>query len=194
MKKAFLINAHEAYPFSPGALNTTLIDLATKTLAEKGYEIQVTTMKDDYDVEEEIQKHLWADIVILQTPVNWMGVSWSFKRYMDYVYSAGMDGRLCNGDGRSRKDASKQYGTGGTLTDKKYMLSLTFNAPQESFGHEDQLFFEGKSVDDLFWPMHLNFKFFGMEPLETFVCFDVLKNPQIEKDFVRFEEHLKQNC
>ncbi|NEP84602.1 MAG: NAD(P)H-dependent oxidoreductase, partial [Okeania sp. SIO3B3] len=51
-----------------------------------------------------------------QTPVNWMGVTWSFKKYMDYVYSAGMGGQLCKGDGRTRSDPSKQYGTGGTLT------------------------------------------------------------------------------
>jgi modulator of drug activity B len=32
--------------------------------------------------------------------------------------------------------------------------------------------------------MHLNFKFFGMEPLPTFACFDVMKNPDIENDFI----------
>ncbi|MEM1281890.1 MAG: flavodoxin family protein, partial [Cyanobacteria bacterium P01_H01_bin.152] len=44
-----------------------------------------------------------------------------------------------------------------------------------------------------FWPMHLNFKFFGMEPLPTFVCFDVMKNPNIENDFMHFEGHLNQH-
>ena len=193
MKNIFIINAHEPYPFSEGKLNATLVEKAKANLTQKGYDIKITTMQDDYDVEKEIAKHVWADAVILQAPVNWMGVPWSFKKYMDYVYSAGMDGRLCDGDGRTRKDPSKQYGTGGTLADKKYMLSLTFNAPKNSFDDENQWFFEGKSVDDLFWPMHLNFKFFGMQPLETFVCFDVLKNPSIEDDFVRFEEHLNRN-
>lgn len=72
------------------------------------------------------------------------------------------------------------------------MLSLTLNAPKEAFNDPDQWFFEGKTIDDLFWPMHLNFKFFGMEPLETFACFDVMKNPDIENDFQRFSAHLKQ--
>ncbi|MEO0869847.1 MAG: NAD(P)H-dependent oxidoreductase, partial [Cyanobacteria bacterium J06642_11] len=174
----------------PGKLNATLVEKATNNLMAKGYDVQITTMKDDYDVEQEIAKHQWADAIILQTPVNWMEVPWSFKRYMDFVYSAGMDGRLCNGDGRTRKDPSKQYGMGGTLTNTKYMLSLTFNAPKAAFSDSNQWFFEGKSVDDLFWPMHLNFKFFGMQPLETFVCFDVMKNPDIENDFVRFQAHL----
>jgi modulator of drug activity B len=30
----------------------------------------------------------------------------------------------------------------------------------------------------------------GMEPLETFVCYDVLKNPDIDNDFRRLEAHL----
>ncbi|QDT69361.1 Modulator of drug activity B [Planctomycetes bacterium MalM25] len=122
-----------------------------------------------------------------------MGVSWSFKRYLDHVYSAGMDGRLCSGDGRTRSDPSKQYGSGGKLTGKKYLMSLTFNAPRESFGDPAQTFFEGKTPDDLFWPMHLNFRFFGLEPLETFACYDVMKNAQIEQDFERFDAHLKKH-
>jgi modulator of drug activity B len=75
----------------------------------------------------------------------------------------------------------------------KYMLSLTLNAPKAAFDGPNQWFFEGKGLDDLFWPMHLNFKFFGMKPMETFACFDVMKNPDIENDFIRFEAHLNRH-
>lgn len=112
MKNIFIINAHEAYPFSPGKLNATLVDQAKTELLQQGYDVQITTMQDDYNVDQEIEKHQWADAIIVQTPVNWMEVPWSFKRYMDTVYSAGMDGRLCAGDGRTRQDPSQQYGTG----------------------------------------------------------------------------------
>ena len=36
----------------------------------------------------------------------------------------------------------------------------------------------------------MNFRFFGMKPLPTFACFDVMKNAEIEKDLVRLDEHL----
>lgn len=193
MKNVFVINAHEEYEFAKGQLNQSLTEIALKHLAAAGYETQLTTMKDDWQVDSEIEKHQWADAILLQTPVNWMGVPWSFKKYMDYVYSFGMDGRLCNGDGRTRQDPNKQYGTGGTLAGKRYMLSLTFNAPTESFNNPEQTFFGGISPDDLFLPMHLNFKFFGMTPLKLFSCHDVMKNPQIEDDFVRYREHLAVN-
>ena len=190
MRNVFIINAHEPYPFAEGKLNASLVERATRHLEAKGYEVRHSTMKDDYDVETEIEKHRWADVILLQTPVNWMGVPWRFKQYKDDVYSAGMAGQLCDGDGRSRSDPDKQYGSGGTLFGKKYMLSLTFNAPRDAFNDDSQYLFRGKSVDDLFFPMHMNFRFFGMEPLETFACYDVLKNPDIENDFMRFDRHI----
>lgn len=85
---------------------------------------------------------------------------------MDDVYTAGTGGAMCNGDGRSEDAPKKNYGRGGTLTGTKYMLSLTANAPAESFNDPAE-FFEGKGVDDLMFPMHMNFKFFDMTPMPT---------------------------
>ena len=190
MKNAFIINAHQHYPFSEGRLNSSLAERIGDHLAANSYDIKTTSMADAYDVQEEIEKHKWADVVILQSPVNWMGVPWSFKKYMDEVYTAGMMGDLCNGDGRTAEEPKRNYGAGGVLTDTRYMLSLTFNAPREAFDDGEEWFFAGQSVDDLFAPMHLNFKFFGMQPLPTFACHDVMKNPDIESDFHRLDEHL----
>ena len=192
MAKVFIINGHQYYPFAEGKLNATFVEKAKAILERKGHEVKITTMQDEYDVEAEVEKHLWADYVLLQTPVNWMGVTWSFKKYMDEVYTAGMFGKLCNNDGRSAQAPKKNYGAGGRLTDAKYMLSLTFNAPQEAFDDESEYLFAGKSVDDLLFPQHMNFKFFGMQALPTFASHDVMKNPEVEKDLERFEAHIEQ--
>ncbi len=192
MKKIFHINAHQPYPFSEGRLNQSLTDLALSIFKDKGYETKTTRSAENYSIEEELEKHQWADVIMLQTPVNWMGVPWSFKKYMDEVYSAGMGGELCAGDGRTSAEPKKNYGAGGTLTGKKYMLSLTFNAPEEAFNDSNEYLFQGKSMDDLFFPAHMNFRFFGMEPLQTFACYDVMKNPQIDADFNRFTQHLNK--
>ncbi len=193
MNKAFIINAHHPSAFSTGRLNRSLVDLATNLLRGKGYEVRHTDMLDGWDVEAELDNHRWADVILLQTQVNWMGVPWRFKQYMDEVYSAGMAGQLCDGDGRTRSDATRQYGSGGTLGDRKYMLSLTFNAPREAFGDGDQYLFEGRDLDDLFFPMHMNFRFFDMQAIPTFACYDVLKNPDIDNDFRRFEAHIAKH-
>ncbi|TMP38184.1 NAD(P)H-dependent oxidoreductase [Pseudoalteromonas rubra] len=189
MNKALIINAHQYYPFSEGKLNATLVDKMVSHLNAKGFETRVVTMDAPLNIEQQLELHRWADVVLLQSPINWMGLPWSFKKYMDEVYTAGMGGALCNGDGRSADNPKANYGRGGTLTNTRYMLSVTFNAPAESF-NDEHAFFEGKSVDDLLFPAHMNFKFFGMQSIPTFSCFDVMKNADIERDLARFETHL----
>ena len=192
MKNVLILNAHHYYPFSEGKLNAALIEKADAFFKAKGYQTRVVNTQDEFDVETELENHQWADIVFLQSPINWMGMTWSFKKYMDEVYTAGMGGALCHGDGRHQDNPKANYGKGGTLTNTQYMMSLTLNAPAESFADATD-FFEGKSVDDLVFPMHMNFKFFGMQGLPTFACFDVMKNADIDSDFARFEKHLNEN-
>ena len=120
-----------------------------------------------------------------------MGVSWSFKKYIDEVFSMGMMGELSDGDGRSKLAPKKNYGLGGKLNGK-YMISVTANAPKEAFNNPKEVF-NGISEDDLLLPMHLNFKWFGLKPLPTFMAYDVMKNPDIENDFIRFDNHLQQH-
>ena len=48
----------------------------------------------------------------------------------------------------------EQYGTGGTQLSKKYMMSLTWNAPKACFDDKDQYLYQGKGVEDLMLPMH----------------------------------------
>nr|WP_010131273.1 NAD(P)H-dependent oxidoreductase [Microbulbifer agarilyticus] len=190
MKKVLIINAHQKYPFAEGRLNESLVSRATEQLQSKGHAVRLVEVDNGWDVDAELESHQWADVVLLQTPVNWMGVPWKFKKYMDEVYTAGMSGALCEGDGRHHDAPKKNYGAGGTLTGKKYMLSLTFNAPEEAFNDASEYLFQGKGVDDLFFPMHMNFRFFGMEPLATFACYDVMKNADVENDFKRFAAHI----
>jgi len=192
MSNILIINAHQYYPFSEGKLNATLVDKAVTLLEAKDHTTRVVTIADEINVEQELANHQWADTVILQSPSNWMGVPWSFKKYMDEVYTAGMGGALCAGDGRNEEAPKESYGTGGTLSGVNYMLSLTFNAPSESFDNPEE-FFDGKSVDDLMFPMHMNFKFFDMKALPTFSAFDVMKNADVENDFKRFEAHINAN-
>ncbi|MFM2587381.1 NAD(P)H-dependent oxidoreductase [Vibrio sp. TBV020] len=193
MSNVLIINAHEVSPYSPGKLNASLVDKAQTLLEGKGHQVRVVTMQDDIVVEEQLAHFEWADRVIIQSPVNWMSVPWSFKKYMDDVFTAGMGGALCAFDGRSAEEPKKNYGTGGTQTGSKYMLSLTFNAPKESFNDEGEYLFQGKGVDDLMFHMHANFRFFGMTALPTFACYDVMKNADIDNDFKRFETHINEN-
>lgn len=187
-----ILNGHQPYPFAPGRLNTAFAERAAELLAGAGHLVRITTVHAGYEVEEEVAKHQWADTIILQFPVNWMGVPWSFKKYMDEVYTAGMDGRMCDGDGRSAEAPTEGYGMGGRLTDTSYMISATLNAPEAAFNDAGQSYFEGISLDELLKPVHLNAKFFGMTALPSFAAYDVMKNPKVEDDFDRFDAHVRR--
>lgn len=62
-------------------------------------------------------------------------------------------GKIFEGAGRTRTDPARQYGMGGLMAGRTYMLSTTWNAPSVAFGGEGQIF-EGKSVDDVFYGFH----------------------------------------
>ncbi len=187
-KNVLLINGHQYWEISPGKLNKSLIEVARKLLEQKGYSIKSTHIDDAYDVAEEVEKMMWANFIIFQTPVYWMSIPWGFKKYIDEVCMGGY-GVMFKDDGRTRSDPSKKYGSGGLMYRRKYMLSTTWNAPAEAFNDKEQ-FFEGKDVDGVFFSFHKAQCFLGLEQLPTFSCYDVLKNPDIAANLTDYEKHL----
>ncbi|MEI7196559.1 NAD(P)H-dependent oxidoreductase [Pectobacterium versatile] len=192
MKNVLIINAHQFYEgISSGSLNKALVGVIQEEMEKRGYTVKLTDIERGYDINEEVEKHLWADIIITQSPVYWFSTPWIYKKYVDEVFTAGlMQQSFLVDDGRTRQDPSRQYGTGGKMQGKQYMLSLTWNAPKEVFDDSSQVLFTGKSVDDVFAYNTANYKFCGVEPVSSFSCFDVMKVPEITKDIERLKEHL----
>ncbi len=184
MNKILIINAHQKYEgFAEGKLNQTFIDVMKTEFETEGSEVKLSSIEAGYDPMEEVEKHVWADLIITQSPVYWFGSPWIYKKYIDEVFNTGLFNQtLIVDDGRTRTDPSKQYGTGGKMYGKKFMLSLTWNAPKEAFGDKDQVIFEGKTVDEAFIGHSSVYKFCGAEILPSFSSFNVLKNPQVDKD------------
>ena len=192
MKNILIINAHQFYDgISSGKLNNSVAEVIRQEMEQRGFNVKQTYIEQGYDINEEVAKHLWADVIITQSPVYWFGAPWIYKKYLDEVFTAGMmQGTFLDGDGRTRQDPSKQYGTGGKMQGKQHMLSLTWNAPQEAFGDSNQILLEGKSVDDVMVCYTASYKFCGAEVLPSFSCFDVLKNPDIDRDLARLKQQL----
>jgi NADPH dehydrogenase (quinone) len=153
--------------------------------------VKETYIEQGYDIEKEVHKHLWADIIITQSPVFWFGTPWIYKKYIDEVFTAGLiQQSFLSGDGRTPDDPARQYGTGGKLQGKRYMLSLTMNAPEEAFDDPKQVLHAGRSVDDLVACNTANYKFCGADIVPAFACFDVIKAPDVTRDLARLKRHL----
>lgn len=190
-KNILLLNGAKSFGHSKGELNNTMHQLAKETLNKNGFQVKETIIDEGYDIEEEIEKFLWMDTVIWQMPGWWMGEPWIVKKYIDEVFTEG-HGRLYNSDGRHRINPTKNYGTGGLLKDKTFMLSLTWNAPIEAFTDENE-FFGGVGVDAVYLHFSKANEFLGMKPIPNFICNDVMKAPDLPKLKKDYETHLNIN-
>jgi modulator of drug activity B len=181
--KILIINTHLTYPgWSEGKLNLAFMDLAKAFFVERGHQVAETFVERGYDPEEEVKKHVAVDLVILQTPVNWFSAPWIYKKYVDEVFNVGLAKEvLLAGDGRTRQDPSRQYGTGGKMQGKKFMISATWNAPSEAFDNPNGELYGGKGTADLFLHITSNYKFMGFDILPDYGVFDIFKNPDIAR-------------
>ena len=193
MKNILIVNGHQKYEgFAQGNLTKDYINKAKSIFKKNDFNIKETIIEDGYDIKEEIEKLLWANSILFQYPVYWMSVPWLTKKYFDDIFTSSK-GQLYKGDGRSKKDLSKTYGSGGLMTDKNYMLSLTYNCPASEFDNKDS-FFEGLSLDEANFSVHKIFQFCGAKKLETYAIHDVYKSDvNFENEFLKFENTLKRN-
>lgn len=195
MKNILIINGHQHYAnIAEGKLTQFYIDTANEFFVKNSFIVKNSIVESAYNIKEELEKFAWADAIIFQYPVYWMGVPWITKKYIDEIFSAGKDTITYTSDGRSRSDASKKYGSGGLMQGKHYMLSLTYNCPISEFDNKDG-FFDGLSLDEANIATHKTFQFCGATPLKTFSVHDVFKGDlNIEDEKIRFLAHLRENC
>lgn len=194
MKNVLIINGHQRYDqIAEGKLTQLFIHTAKDFFNENRFNVKESIVESDYSVEEELEKIAWADYILFQYPVYWMGVPWITKKYIDEIFSGGVNTVTYVNDGRSREDSSKKYGSGGLMQGKKYMLSLTYNCPQSEFDNKDG-FFDGLSLDEANVATHKLFQFCGASPLESYAIHDIFKNDlDINMELGRFKETLKRN-
>jgi NADPH dehydrogenase (quinone) len=127
--------------------------------------------------------------------VNWFSAPWIYKRYVDEVFNVGLANEvLLAGDGRTRPDPSRQYGTGGKMQGKKFMIRATWNAPREAFDNPNGVLYAGKGTADLFLHITSNYKFTGYDILPDYGVFDIFKNPDIPRALEDYKRHLEKHC
>ncbi|AXH14920.1 flavodoxin [Malaciobacter mytili LMG 24559] len=193
MKKVLIINGHQKYEgIAEGNLTKIFIDEASKFFENHNFEVKHSMVESNYDIKEEVDKFAWADYILFQYPVYWMGVPWLTKKYIDEIFSAGNKTVTYLNDGRSRDDASKKYGSGG-LMKSKYMLSLTYNCPESEFSNK-QGFFDGLSLDEANIATHKTFQFCGAKPLKTYAIHDIFKSDlDLNLELTKFNKVLEEN-
>ena len=193
MKKIFIINGGQKFGHSGGLFNETIANLsATFFNGQEDFEIKTTNINEPYDAKEEVAKYTWADVVIYHTPIWWFQLPYALKQYIDVVFSEGYQTGIYESDGRSSSNPAINYGTGGMLHGRKYMVTTTWNAPNEAFTLPNE-FFKQTSVDEgVLFGFHRMNAFTGMTPLPSLHFYDVLKNTDMDRDLKNYQAHLEQ--
>lgn len=163
---------------SKGKLNTLLSNTTAEYLQDKGFEVLRTTVIDGYEATTEDEKWDKADFIIFQFPIYWFSAPAVLKRYFEDVYN-----------GKQYYRGGTEYGRGGLLTDKAYLVSTTWNAPAEAFNKRDT-FFNGQSVDEVLSAFHYTHEFIGLKKLPSISFHDVVKNPDADAYVQKLKEHL----
>jgi modulator of drug activity B len=192
MKKIFVINGGQVFAHSQGLFNKTLLELDKAFFTnEKGFELKYTDINEAYDLDEEVGKYVWADVIIYHFPAWWMGMPYGLKKYIDKVFTAGHRKGLYYSDGRKLDNPAINYGKGGMLHGRKYMVTTSWNAPDTAFTLPGE-FFKERSVDDgILFGFHRMNEFISLEALESFHFHDVEKNNTAEKMEVHKANYLK---
>jgi len=191
MKNILIINAGQLFGHSGGRYNDTVAQVTLEFLKENDFNIRQTNIASGYQPDEEVEKFVWADVIMYHTPIWWFQLPHKFKQYIDEVFTAGHRTGIYNSDGRTSENPEINYGTGGMLHGRKYLLTTSWNAPKTAFTLPGEFFGE-RSVDDgpLFGFHRMN-AFTGMKPLPTFHFHDVEKNADVKKDMAEYRMHLE---
>lgn len=193
MRKIFIINGGQKFGHSGGRFNQTIAKETFEFFNNKeDFEVKSTDINEEYDPAKEVEKFVWADVVIYHTPIWWFQLPYGFKKYIDVVFSEGHEKGIYKSDGRSSKNPAINYGTGGMLHGKKYMVTTSWNAPKEAFTLPGE-FFDETSVDKgALFGFHRMNAFTGMAPLESMHFHDIEKNADVLNDLESYEKHLTQ--
>lgn len=192
MEKILIINGSHPFAHSGGRFNETLFNTTISFFESlENFEVKTTQVGDYYDAKEEVKKFQWADLVIYHTPIWWFQIPFGFKKYIDEVFTEGHQNGIYKSDGRSRVNPEINYGTGGLMHGKKYILTTSWNAPKAAFTLENE-FFNQKSVDEgVMFGFHRMNAFTGMELLATHHFHDMEKNADVPLELKNYSSFLK---
>ena len=181
MKNIFIINGGQHFAHSGGAFNKTLTNWTVDFLSTNDFEVRVTDINDEFVPEDEVENFKWADLIIYNTPIWWFQVPNRLKKYIDEVFTAGHQNGIYSSDGRSSKNPAINYGTGGLMHGKNYMVNTTWNAPDTAFTLPGEFFNETSVDDGVLFGFHKMNAFTGMSKIQGFHFHDLEKNATAER-------------
>lgn len=108
------------------------------------------------ELEAEMEKLLWCDVLIFSFPIWWLGMPALLKGWVDRVFALG----VAYGGGR--------YFSSGVLRPRRAMCIVTVGGSMKDYDGSDKY----APIGDVLYPVHRGiFEFSGLEVMEPFVSY-----------------------
>jgi NAD(P)H dehydrogenase (quinone) len=129
------------------------------------------------DLQAEMDKLAWCDVLIFQFPIWWLGMPAIMKGWIDRVFAVGR----VYGGGR--------WFDGGVLSGKRVMCSVTVAGPAAIYSDQGVY----GPIEAILYPIHRGiFEFTGLTVIEPFVVYGVrrMEPPTGTEELARYRERI----
>ncbi|WP_369177317.1 NAD(P)H-dependent oxidoreductase [Candidatus Thiodubiliella endoseptemdiera] len=170
--KILLVTAGHSIFDAKGQLNGFLSYLTDKTLSEKSHKVKISDVtKDTLDMDRELNKLLWADVVIYIMPIMWFNMPAPLVKWLDEVLLY-----------EKTFVITDAYGEGGQVPANKFMIVTTSNMKSSDLG-KDFVLKNAPHIDDLLQPLIMTNHYLSIrEQLPTFHADNVIAG---ETDWIK---------
>ncbi|CAC9458240.1 NAD(P)H-dependent oxidoreductase [bacterium endosymbiont of Bathymodiolus sp. 5 South] len=160
-----------------GQLNGFLSYLTDKTLSEKGHKVKISDVtKETLNMDRELNKLLWADIIIYIMPVMWFNMPAPLVKWLGEVLMY-----------EKTFVITDEYGEGGQVPADKFMIVTTSNMKSNDLG-KGFVLKNASHIDDLLQPLIMTNHYLSIRnQIPTFHADNVIAGEThwIKKDYVK---------
>lgn len=140
--KILLVTAGYSIFEAKGQLNSYLAYLSEKNLTKKGHEIKTSDVtKDTWNVDQEVEKILWAETIIYITPIMWFNMPAPMVKWLNEVLLYEKTFLI-----------TEDYGEGGQVPADQFMIVTTSHLKSSDLG-KGFVLKNATHIDDLLRPL-----------------------------------------
>ena len=194
MKNILIINGWHEFAISRGNFNKSLFEISVSHFSNDTlFKLKTTEINEAYLLSEELEKFIWSDLIIYHAPIWWFGIPYNFKKYLDEVLTFGYGKGMWISDGRKPEHPEINYGTGGLLHGKQYILTTSWNAPKGAFTIPGEFFNLISPDQGPLSGFHGMNRYLGVNLHTSLQFHDVEKNADTAAQLSEYHYFLKNN-
>lgn len=162
--KILLVTAGYSIFEAKGQLNSYLTYLSEKNLTKKGHEVKTSDVtKDTWNVDQEVEKILWAETIIYIMPIMWFNMPVPMVKWLNEVLLYEKTFLI-----------TEDYGEGGQVPADQFMIVTTSHLKNSDLG-KGFVLKNATHIDDLLQPLIYTNTYLSIrDQIPTFHAGDVL--------------------